>query len=485
MNARLYSYTTGYCAQCGDTVTARIIGEDDAIWQETLCPVHGNSRALVSSNVDWFDASREYVKPRQIPFALGADEFRGCPDSCGLCSQHRQHTCLPVVEITHQCNMACPVCLKPAGGEFGMTPDEFRRALARLIEYEGSVPLLNLSGGEPTLHPRFAEFLRICKEMGVIQPSVSTNGLKLRADPELRALFRETGTVVSLQFDGFRPETWQRLRGADFSATRQELIQLLEEEDIRYSLVATVAQGVNDDEITAIADFFFASKALSLMFQPIAFTGVAAAHFDEGARMTIDAVVRELEKSRHINAGDFNPLPCAHPGCFSLSYYFQIAEDRFYSLKEFLGKEAFLDVVSNRSLPGLDKEGHEAIRGRIYECWSAADSIADNRQVLARIKSILKELEGRNFSAKAAFDVGSTVLRSVFIHGFMDARTFDLGRLMKCCNHYLQPDGRLTPMCSTNVTGCGAGREVLNAPDPALGNVSLARRFNPLPAPAA
>jgi uncharacterized radical SAM superfamily Fe-S cluster-containing enzyme len=107
-------------------------------------------------------------------------------------------------------------------------------------------------------------------------------------------------------------------------------------------------------------------------------------------------------------------------------------------------------VGSNRSLPGLDQEGHEAIRGHIYECWSAADSIADNRDVLARIKSILKELEGRNFSAKAAFDVGSTVLRSVFIHGFMDARTFDLGRLMKCCNHYLQPDGRLVPMCAMN-----------------------------------
>ncbi|MDR0735610.1 MAG: radical SAM protein [Zoogloeaceae bacterium] len=456
MNAQLYSYTTGYCEQCGDQVTARIIQEDGAVWQETLCPVHGNARARVSSDPKWFEASREYVKPRQIPFALDTDEFRGCPDSCGLCQQHRQHTCLPVVEITSRCNIECPVCLKPKGGEFGMTPDEFRHALSQLIEYEGSVPLLNLSGGEPTLHPEFPEFLRICKEMGIIQPSVSTNGLKLRADPALRALFRETGTVASLQFDGFRPETWQRLRGADFSATKRELIQLFEEEGVRYSLVATLAKGVNDDEIIDIADFFFASKALSLMFQPIVFTGAAHAHFGEEARLTVDDVVHKLYQSHHIKEGDFNPLPCAHPGCFSLSYYFQLADDRFYSLKDFLGKEAFLDVVSNRSLPGLDREGHEAIRARIYECWSAADSIADDRQVLARIKSILKELESCNFSAKAAFDVGSTVLRSVFIHGFMDARTFDLGRLMKCCNHYLQPDGRLIPMCSLNVTAAPA-----------------------------
>ncbi|MDR0441658.1 MAG: radical SAM protein, partial [Candidatus Accumulibacter sp.] len=152
MPSRLYSYTTGFCAQCGDPVTARIVRENDAVWQETLCPVHGESKALISSDTGWFEAGREYVKPRQIPFALGTEEFRGCPDSCGLCPQHRQHTCLPVVEITSRCNLECPVCLKPPNGEFGMTPDEFRRALSRLIDYEGSVPLLNLSGGEPTMH---------------------------------------------------------------------------------------------------------------------------------------------------------------------------------------------------------------------------------------------------------------------------------------------------------------------------------------------
>ncbi|MDR2487498.1 MAG: radical SAM protein [Clostridiales Family XIII bacterium] len=453
MTSKLYSYTTGYCEPCRALVTARIVQQNKAVWLETLCPTHGNARTLVSTDPDWYEASREYVKPRQIPFGLWVDKFRGCPDSCGLCSQHRQHTCLPVAEITSDCNMECPVCLKTPGDEFGMTPEAFRHALSRLIEYEGSVPLLNLSGGEPTVHPRFPEFLRICKEMGVIQPSVSTNGLKLRADSEMRALFRETGTIVSLQFDGFHHDTWTRLRGGDFSGTKLELIRLLEEEGIRYSLVATLVKGVNLNEVAAIADFFFSSKALSLMFQPVTLTGAAPVHFDDTGRVTIDDVVRELCKSRHIKEGDFNPLPCAHPGCFTLSYYFQIAEDRFYSLKDFLGEEAFLDVVSNRSLPGLDRAGHEAIRSRIYDCWSAADSIADNQRVLARIKSILKELEGSKFSAQAAFDAGSTVLRSIFIHGFMDSRTFDIGRLMKCCNHYLQADGHLTPMCSLNVMG--------------------------------
>lgn len=453
MNRRLYSYTTGYCEQCRALVNARVIQKDGTVWLETLCPEHGAAQALVSSDPDWFEASRHYVKPGQIPFALGNQEFKGCPDSCGLCPEHRQHTCLPVVEITSRCDLRCPVCLKPLDGDFGMSAKEFDHALTRLMVFEGSVPLLNLSGGEPTLHPDFPEFLRICRDKGVMQVSVSTNGLGLHADAALRKLFRDTDTVASLQFDGFRAGTWTRLRGRDLAAMKQELIAMLEDEGVRYSLTATIARGVNEDEVADIADFFFASKALSLMFQPVAVTGAARAGFSGEQRLAIDDVVRELHKSRHVSKGDFNPLPCSHPGCFALSYYFQISEDRFYSLKEFLGKEAFLEVIANRTLPGLDKEGHEAIRERIYSFWSAADSVADNKQVLARIKSILRELEGANFSPKAAFDVGSTVLRSVFIHGFMDAATFDLGRIMKCCNHYLQPDGRLIPMCSHNVMG--------------------------------
>ena len=453
MNERLYSYTTGFCERCRALVSARNLQRDGAVWLETLCPQHGNASALISSDPKWYEASRHYVKPGQIPFAFGNQAFKGCPDSCGLCPEHRQHTCLPVVEITSACNMRCPVCLKPEYGDFGMSAKEFRHALDRLIAYEGSVPLLNLSGGEPTVHPEFPEFLRICHEKGVMQVSVSTNGLALHANANLRRLFRDTGTVVSLQFDGFKPETWVTLRGQDLSAMKRELINMMEDEGVRYSLIATVARGINDDEIAPIADFFFASKALSLMYQPVAIIGAALGKFDGKQRLAIDDVVRELHKCRHIKEGDFNPLPCSDPACFALSYYFQIDENKFYSLKEFLGKETFLDVVANRTLPGLDQEGHNAIRERIYAFWSAADSVADNQQVLARIKSILRELEGSRFSPKAAFDVGSTVLRSVFVHAFMDNATFNQGRIMKCCNHYVQPDGRLIPICRHNVVG--------------------------------
>ena len=39
----------------------------------------------------------------------------------------------------------------------------------------------------------------------------------------------------------------------------------------------------------------------------------------------------------------------------------------------------------------------------------------------------------------------------------MDAHTFDLKRLMKCCVHELLPDGRAVPFCAYNNLGYREG----------------------------
>ncbi len=447
----IYSHTTAICPECGAMVPARVVVRDGRVFLEKLCPSHGVRAALVSSDSAWYEESRSYVRPGRLPLARSVDGFRGCPGSCGSCPEHRQHVCLPVVEITSACDLDCPVCLKNRKRAFEMTEDGYRSVLDRLFACEGEVPVLNLSGGEPTAHPGFERFVRISAERGVMQTTVSTNGLRLRRDRALRDLFRETGTIAALQFDGFDPETYRRLRGADLLPMKRETIALLEDEGVRYSLTATVMRGVNDGQIGRIVDFFFRSKALSLMFQPVAFTGAARALDADAGRLTIADVVREIERSPFVRPGDFNPLPCSHFSCFALSYYLKIDEERFLGLKEFLGRERCLDVIANRALPGLDEDGYAVIKDRIYDFWSAADSSGDNERILRRIRGILRELSATPFSPGRAFELGSASMKGIFVHHFMDRDTFDLGRLMKCCNCYPQPDGRLVPICAQNI----------------------------------
>lgn len=447
--SRIYSHTTAICPTCYTLVPSRIIERDNRILLEKLCPRDGISSALICSDTAWYRESRSYIKPGQPPLDLSNKSFSGCPDSCGICPEHRQHTCLPVVEITNVCNLACPICLKDLNQSFGMSAEEYRSVLKQLRKCEGDIPVLNLSGGEPTMHPEFEEIVRISGEEGVLQTTVSTNGLRLIEDRRLRDFFRKTGTIAALQFDGFDPQTWISLRGRNLSGIKLDLISMLEQEGVRYSLTATVMKGVNDHEITPITNYFFNSAAVSLMFQPVAYTGAAAGIVADD-RLTIPDVVRKIEQSRYVRPGDFNPLPCSHYSCFALAYYLSLGEGEFLSLKEFLGKDNYLEVIANRTLPGLEEEGYSLIKERIYDFWSAADSSNNNERVLKRMRTILRELSATPFSPKRAFELGSASMKGIFIHHFMDRDTFDLGRLMKCCNHYPQIDGRLMPICAQN-----------------------------------
>ena len=71
-------------------------------------------------------------------------------------------------------------------------------------------------------------------------------------------------------------------------------------------------------------------------------------------------------------------------------------------------------------------------------------------QILAALRKILKDLQqcacaAGGFDPRRVFSVVERKVKSVFIHAFQDADTFDLARARRCCNAYPQPDGRLLP----------------------------------------
>lgn len=448
---KIYSHTQSLCNTCRAKIHARIVEKDGNVFMEKFCPEHGVTESLISSDKDWYEASLSYVKPGQIPFKHNVGIFRGCPDSCGFCVEHQQHTCLPVIEINYDCNLNCPVCLKGEYSGYQMTLTDFNDIIDNLIATEGRVDVLNISGGEPALHPYLTDFIEIAVNKGVTQVSLSTNGIDLLTNSKLRHRLKELNIIVTLQFDSFDDKAYQCMRGTNLAQQKQELIRLLELENMNYSLVCTVVKGVNDGEVKDIADFFFRSSALTLMFQPITFTGFAQKFDPVSNRITIPDVVREIEKSQYVKKGDFNPLPCSHFSCFALSYYLKVDDNNYYSLKEFLGKEAYLNVIANKTLPGLDSEGFSHMKQRLYEFWSAADTSNLNEKVLERIKNVLKEMSVCQFNQQSALNLGKNHMKAIFIHHFMDIYNFDFSRLIKCCNPYSQPGNKLVPMCAQNV----------------------------------
>ena len=157
-----YGQTTSLCETCWELVPAKIIGQDGRVYYQKRCPDHGVTRTLIEEDADYWLGIRRWLKPGDRPLFNASRTERGCPWDCGLCPDHEQHSCLALVEINDACNLTCPVCFADSAvGKGGHKPlAEVEKMLDAVVRAEGEPDLVQLSGGEPTIHPEFWEIVR-------------------------------------------------------------------------------------------------------------------------------------------------------------------------------------------------------------------------------------------------------------------------------------------------------------------------------------
>src|SRR2546421_9336387 len=105
-----YELTNSLCGKCLRKVEAKVVIEDDHVYLHKWCPEHRFQKVLISTDAEYYKLSRQTLKPGQMPKKFDTPIKYGCPYDCGLCPDHEQHSCLPLVEITDGCNLTCPIC---------------------------------------------------------------------------------------------------------------------------------------------------------------------------------------------------------------------------------------------------------------------------------------------------------------------------------------------------------------------------------------
>src|SRR5438067_1194839 len=225
MNLRDYTFlgtTRSLCPTCRRLVDAKIIVRDRRVYFRKRCPDHGLIEDFVCSDVAYYDR-HEFDAPARTPRSYGVDPERGCPYDCGLCTEHEQHTCIALVEVTSGCNLKCPMCFAESGpGGEHIDFATFTRMVDRAVQLEGVLDVLQISGGEPTLHPEIVRMARYAYERPIQVVMINTNGVRLARDKRLAAELAamRDRLEVYLQFDGFEPGTHRALRGEDLLATK-------------------------------------------------------------------------------------------------------------------------------------------------------------------------------------------------------------------------------------------------------------------------
>jgi uncharacterized radical SAM superfamily Fe-S cluster-containing enzyme len=456
----VHSFSRGLCPACKKPVDGARILRDGKVYLRKQCPTHGQSEALISGDADWFLRSLTYIKEGSVPLKHSTAVHKGCPDDCGLCADHEQHSCLPIIEITNHCNLECPICIVQNKHNYNMTKQEFGRILDGLVEKEGTLETINLSGGEPTLHPDFLELLDMaCAKKEISRVSISTNGLRIASDPGFCEELRKRDVYVSLQLDALSNPALRALRGdGDQRAAREKALANLERAGVRTTIVSTLAKGINDGNIgDCIRLLYERDFILSLTFQPAAYTGYGGEHFaphDPMNVVTIPDVVRGAAEQTGgmLTAHDFLPLPCSHPSCFGLTYLLR-TEEGFTPFPRFLDLHKYLEVISNRGTIRPDETLEGAIRDAIDEMWTSAGQVPDSTKIMRSLRKALFLMypEDRALALEERLRLGEGLVKTIFIHAFMDVHTFEVDRIKKCCTHYALPDGRLMPGCAYNL----------------------------------
>ena len=439
--------TIGVCSYCMKPVPAvkQVVGTE--VYLEKRCPIHGTERTRIAKDSHRFfdDTFAVEGKPVHVRQTVRKN---GCPSDCGLCPDHRQHLCTGLIEITDRCNLSCPICYADAKRETDQTGDlavsEFENRLETLLQAEGGkLDVLQISGGEPTIHPRFEEILDLAASKNIGRILINTNGLRLLEDDgPIRLLEKHRDKAETyLQFDGFDDEVYRSLRNASLCAQKRRIVERLDRRHMKISLTATIAKE-NLKEIPAILDYACRVESITgVTFQRLTRVGRAKNHtvFPQKSEMILqEDILYAIGQSGFLKYDDLIPLPCSHVNCTSLGFLFRTETGKVYSLADFIDYARCKEVISDRI--AFDRSILDAMKKNVCCCF--VPKIPGEPQLLDKL---------REFSdGDGSSHHGMKILR-ILVKNFMDADTFDAERARQCCVGVSVGENRIIPFCVHNL----------------------------------
>ena len=446
----LLKRTVSRCPVCHEPAPAEVVrltqGKEAKVFLRKTCPEHGASAVCIASDARFYWMAQGDPQNACCGGTACCASDEGQPGTLGRNAAGRGDgpfeklaTCLALIEIVNSCNLACPTCFADSpvgatGAKLDAIPlEDLQRRIEGVIARKGPIEILQLSGGEPTLHPQFFELLAWTQahpHIGYVL--LNTNGVRIAKEAgfaqRLGETFVEKRFQLYLQFDGTREAGQRALRGTDLRATRDQTIRLCQEIGLPVTLAMTVTPENLPAVWEAIEYGLQFDNVRGVAFQPMFLsgrTGRENGNQAEGSLMrapahrlnTADVILAAVGQSGgKLRFEDFTPLPCGDPNCATIGYLLK-TPGSVRSVSDFIdfsAMQGFLHDKINYSLGDLSRCGCE-------------------NEPLAEMLH--------------AFEVKESDTFRLFIKPFMDAWTWDQDRIDRCCTHVIRPDGQLDSFC--------------------------------------
>jgi uncharacterized radical SAM superfamily Fe-S cluster-containing enzyme len=430
----IIKHTTSRCTVCLSKAPAKVVRDGGKILMVRTCPEHGEQSYVISGDERFYwlsHGSQSCCAPGQT--------CNAAESATGVLGRNAQlpaatpfeslSTCLALIEIVDSCNLACPTCYANSpvgtGSKVAAHPlESIKERILGVINRKGGIEILQLSGGEPTLHPQFFELIDWIKSEPRIQYLlINTNGVLLAKNStfaaELAKRVSYDNLQLYLQFDGTNEPGQRELRGADLRSMKETAIHRAREMKLPVTLAMTVTPDNISDLWTSIAYGLSFPHVRGITFQPVFVSGrqPVGAQKDESPYSVADIIINAVEQSDgKLTYDDFTPLPCGDPNCATIGYLLKLED----------GIKSISDLINLKSLQGFLADRVRYSLEDLSQCGCESEPLG----------ALLKQCE---------LDESHTF--RIFIKPFMDARSWDEDRIDRCCTHVIRPDGKLDSFC--------------------------------------
>jgi len=444
----------GMCRTCGQVCEARYVADGDAVFLERICPSHGKSKALVAENFGWYVDAMQFPSNAQPPSSRVVPRTGSCPSSCGPCGFHAQKCNLPVLSITNACDLRCPICFtfNRPDARWDMSPEAFAKHMDYVVEATGGVDLVNITGGEPTLHPQLFELIAHAKRPGIGRVTLNSNGLSIARNPDIAKRLADEGVYLILSLDTLDPERSVRIHGRDITNEKKRALEHLARYDVQTTLLNVLIGGVNEDELGSMVELMVSSSFVrSLTIQTMTYTGQGGGDFLPRKHIPVDGVERRIEEATRgaIRQNHFVPLPTAHPLCYGVAYLLVDAAGTPHAFTEILGREGMAKHLSGGYLLHPSDQLERELRDAIDRLWSEGGSTT----LLQALKEMLTSLYPRSMalSVPERQQRAERAVKTIYVHAHMDQDTYEVGRAMRCPDQVPVDAERLIGACNYNL----------------------------------
>lgn len=466
-------------------IKAELKEKDGHIVIQKSCPIHGDFEDVLS-----IDSAFTHLIESRFPgrdFKTSGDEL---VHRHGTSSIQYGRGAVLTIDLTNRCNMMCNPCFMDAnqvGYVHELTMEDVKKILDASISFKPKRQMsVQFSGGEPTISPIFFDACRYAKEVGYWCVQAATNGLQFALDPNFAHEAKEAGLdMVYLQFDGVTNESNQHRHISNLFDAKRRSIENLAKAGIDITLVTTVVNTINQDQVGPILQFCIdnSDKIGSVSFQPVSFTGRDEDISDEQRhrqRYTISHLAQGLRKwsnnkidvyrdwyplgagtlfttlADHLRGPDveFGGQTCScHPNCGCCIHLVVNSRTKAWApLTEFFDLDQFMKDVEVIT---------DAARGPKWTKFQTALSVVRNFDPnktpkdfgLNDLKRILQRRMGGSFTAGVRPKDQDWKIMWVGGMWFQDLWTYDFRRTEMCVIPYGTQEGEVS-FCAYN-TGVG------------------------------